>query len=186
MPPAESPTEASDPSLLNDADLPSVPVFAVCFAVDLGAGVDAVSSTGSAGVVCAATGTSTPISFATPSAARSRSCVVLDARLRGSAYAPAACLNLDRFSADARTSWESATRASALAMALAQARFPSGSGSGSSRVESSVVARSASGASDGRFKNGNVSLATGSDPAELGLEGGELRGPRRRHQTTII
>ena len=46
----ESPTEASDPSLLNDADVPSVPVFAVCFAVDLGKGDDAVASTGSAGV----------------------------------------------------------------------------------------------------------------------------------------
>mmetsp|Transcript_8707 Transcript_8707/g.35260 ORF Transcript_8707/g.35260 Transcript_8707/m.35260 type:complete len:251 (-) Transcript_8707:139-891(-) len=180
VPPAEFPTEASDRSLLDDADLPSVSGSAVGFDTT---GVDAVASRassagGTAVVVSLAAGTSTPISFATPSAARSRSCWVLDARLRGSAYAPAACLNLARFSADARTSWESATRASALATALAQASFPSGSGS--SRIESAGIAPSASAASRGRFKNGNVSLATGSEPDELRLE-----GPGDVHQTTI-
>ena len=129
--------------------------------------------------VSLAAGTSTPIPFATPSAARSRSCWVLDARLRGSAYAPAACLNLARFSADARTSWESATRASALATALAQASFPSGSGS--SRVESSVSPPSASGASRRAVQERNVSLATGSEPDELRLEGGEPATFTRRH-----
>ena len=114
------PEEASERSLLVDADLSSAAGFGVFVSP-----VVCVSVAAGEVVSGDAAGTSTPRSLATFSAARSRCCGVLDARLRESAYAPAACLNLARFS----TLSESAMRASAFLTALAHISWISGSGS---------------------------------------------------------
>ena len=114
------PEEASERSLLVDADLSSAAGFGVFVSV-----VVCVSAAAGEVVSGDAAGTSTPRSLATFTAARSRCCGVLDARLRESAYAPAACLNLARFS----TLSESAMRASAFLTALAHISWISGSGS---------------------------------------------------------
>ena len=168
------PTEASDPSLLNDAGRPERPATGV-LRQRRGEAARSPSAAASAGASSFARATPLrrlPRASATPSAARSRSCVVLDARAPGLAYAPARLLEP-----------QPAFRRRAAARRARRGRQPRRWLERSSALRVRVATASCFGrdaprsaASDGRFKNGNVRRMTFSLP-RLGPKAARSRSP---------